>query len=251
VAKTGVMCPADVQQVCGCDGKTYFNDCYRQLAGVSKRSDGACVDAGVGGSTGTGGSATGGSGATGGIAGTTSTGGVGGSSGGHPECVTSDDCQLFSDCCNCLPIAKGTIVPSCMLACIQSNCAKNGLAASDVACVAGRCAWSRSCNPAQVTCSAPAPVCLVAGRLPLIVNGCYAGGCAKVEDCSEVASCSVCTAAGLSCATFETVPPSYHCVSTPQGCSTNPTCACMEICSGDMSCVEPDSIKLTCQCPNC
>jgi hypothetical protein len=25
----------------------------------------------------------------------------------------------------------------------------------------------------------------------------------------------------------------------------------MEICSGDMSCVEPDSIKLTCQCPNC
>jgi len=98
VAKTGVMCPADVQQVCGCDGKTYFNDCYRQLAGVSKRSDGACVDAGVGGSTGTGGSATGGSGATGGIAGTTSTGGVGGSSGGHPECVTSDDCQLFSDC---------------------------------------------------------------------------------------------------------------------------------------------------------
>ena len=234
------MCGDIYQPVCGCDGMTYPNDCERQIARVSKRSDGSCPDAGAGGSTGTGG--------TGG------TGGAGGSSGGHPECVTDKDCQLFSDCCSCEPIPVGTVMPSCMIMCIQSNCAARGLKASDVACIAGGCAFNRTCKPPVGICpiAVPTPVCPL-GQAPLVVGNCYSGGCAKVEDCADVASCDVCrsgsTAAptGIPCATFETIPPSYHCVTTPQACGTNPTCACMGICSGGLSCVTPDSTTLTCQ----
>ena len=40
--KVPTACPRIFRPVCGCDSKTYGNDCERQMAMVSKKHDGRC-----------------------------------------------------------------------------------------------------------------------------------------------------------------------------------------------------------------
>jgi hypothetical protein len=98
-------CLTNSQPECGCNGKTYRNSCYREAAGVSKKSDGACPtpDAGAGGSTGADGSA--------GTGGSSGTGGTGKTCGGIAGvgCATGEFCELLSGSCN-VADATGTCV---------------------------------------------------------------------------------------------------------------------------------------------
>lgn len=41
-ARVPQLCPHIYRPVCGCNGKTYANDCIRMHAKVSKRHDGKC-----------------------------------------------------------------------------------------------------------------------------------------------------------------------------------------------------------------
>jgi hypothetical protein len=223
---------------------------------------GTSRDAATAGSGGSGGvtrsggvSATVGSTTTGGSAGGGSTTGAGSSTrpGGYPECETPQDCQLVNDCCNCVSMPIGRAKPSCdLLECFAARCDSRYITGASVDCIAGRCTFNQTCNPAGVLCTSPAPACR-AGEVPLIVGGCY-GPCVRAENCSDVGSCDVCKAAGLSCATFQMPYLSAatpHCVSTPPECAANPTCGCMGICSGVSSCVAPLSTTLTCLCRTC
>jgi Kazal-type serine protease inhibitor domain len=89
-------CLTNSQPECGCDGKTYRNSCYREAAGVSKKSDGACptADGGADGSAGK---------TCGGIA------GVG--------CATGEFCDLLSGSCS-VADATGTCVVNVGVGCI-------------------------------------------------------------------------------------------------------------------------------------
>jgi hypothetical protein len=165
-------------------------------------------------------------------------------------CTTANDCKLMNDCCTCDVYAAAANPPACNSPCKQPLCDSMGISSDDVACVAGRCVFSLSCDVRRVACEMTPPHC-DPGTVPSVKGACY-GPCLPVGRCSSVSSCNECESAGLACARLQAIgEPSYHCVLTARGCGTDSTCECMGVCTGSNVCSAASSGDLTCVCPFC
>ncbi len=221
-------------------------------------SAGTAGSAASGGSGGNAGASSGGSGNSGGNSGSggSSSGGMssGGSGGGTgPECVSAGDCELFSDCCNCLGVPKGQEVAGCDLDCNVDECSRQGV--KEPQCIAGRCVTGYECDARNVACAAPTPAC-PDGQVPAVSGGCWTGGCVPAIECLSVTQCGDCFGANVACTTYETqLGPEYHCVEIPEGCAGAATCECMgpSVCvQGFNACQDLSGIKgVACGCPAC
>ncbi len=236
------------------------------VAGQGGGTAGGAGNAGTGAAAGAGGS--GGSGGAGGAAGGAGTGGLAGGAGeagaagqagqagagggAQPQCAGDGDCELHDDCCTCMPIVKGTTPPDCSVnECLLSTCTTVGI--QGVKCVAGQCVLDASCNASNVLCNAVPPDCLP-DELPTVVNQCW-GKCIKASYCSDVAGCSECDPALYVCVDYQGEGGQvYHCVSAPDACKTDVSCACMgaAVCVDSFNmCSEGANMQLNCDCPAC
>ena len=203
---------------------------------------GAVPTGGAAGAPPTGGSA--GAGAMGGA------GGSGGSGGGGLECETADDCVMFSDCCSCAAVPKGTSIPGCDLVCITDQCTAQQIGRDEITCAFGRCVVDRSCNHAQATCNSMPETCPSGQVRSVTENGCW-GPCLPPTECREVTDCSDCGEAV--CVGFSAfVPPATGCVVPEPSCTKGNYCECLDACpqSAAYECVEVDD-GVSCYCPVC
>jgi hypothetical protein len=229
--------------------------------GGSSGSAGASGSAGssTGGRGGTGTSGTSGSGGavggdagsvpTGGTAGTNATGGTAGAGGGGRECETADDCVMFSDCCSCEAMPKGTAPPpTCDIVCITDHCTAEQIDRDAVACSFGRCVIDKSCDHSKSTCDSLPEPCPAGQVRALNDDGCW-GPCLAPTECRDVTDCSSCGDAV--CVIEEPQIRSFGCVNPGDSCAKGSYCECLDACpQSGFVCTEADD-AVHCPCPVC
>ncbi|MCA9620373.1 MAG: hypothetical protein KC731_15230, partial [Myxococcales bacterium] len=145
-----------------------------------------------------------------------------------PWCDDASECQLHSDCCECVGEHVDLPEDECLANCFVPMC--EGLQAPmNPLCEAGRCVVGYDCTT-TVICLLPEPVC-PAGQVPRIKDNCYQG-CVPADQCQYVRNCDACTSDQL-CVREPDKVGGYHCVPVPDGCSgAVGDCAC----AGDLAC---------------
>jgi hypothetical protein len=212
--------------------------------GSGNSSGGSGVSgAGTGGSPGGTGGLAGAGGSLGGAGGSGNQGGLGGDAGA--ECQSDSDCQLVSDCCTCASEPKDEPVVGCDLVCVTDACTAMQIERDEVACVFGRCVLARSCDLSEVGCEAVQPQCS-SGTIPSVQGACF-GPCLPPTDCARVTNCADCASSSV-CVRNETVPLTFGCVTPNQGCEAGSYCDCLGACVN--ACSENES-QVSCSCLGC
>lgn len=214
------------------------------------------------GGTSSGGTSTGGSSA-GGATGGTSTGGssTGGAAGGPAvkECVTNEDCVVFSDCCTCTAVPNDQLPASCDIDCDQDACSAIGVPYPNTPaiCSFGQCVLPTNCQQSTAACDSLPPVC-PPGQIAIVDSSCW-GGCVSVLDCPAIDDCAQC-GPGVTCGNdFGEAFLHNQCLPIAPGCNGVANCECMgnELCDvnlGGMICIDhspSNAPSFSCECPVC
>ncbi|MBI5532999.1 MAG: hypothetical protein HY898_09805 [Deltaproteobacteria bacterium] len=223
--------------------------------GTANGGNGGTGGAVTGGSAGTGGMVTGGSSGMGGtVTGGSAGAGAAGGPQAAPECKEAAQCTLWSDCCNCLPLAPGEQPPPCnQPECFVSACTSAGISAT--ACAAGQCVFDVDCDESSVLCNGIPPTC-APGEVPSVKDKCWTGKCVQASMCTKVTSCAKCQPPSTCVVDVTQMGPQTHCVQVPDVCKGQTTCACLgnavcqppyDTCSDS----NPPGQTISCSCPAC
>jgi hypothetical protein len=235
--------------LCACGGESSSDGSGGTQSGGTS-SGGTSSGGTSSGGTSSGGTSSGGTSSGGTSSGGTSSGGTS-AAGVIGECKVDTDCELKTNCCECVAGKLGNVTqgPCDTTTCKASVC--NELGVEQARCIAGQCTIAANCDIDTATCKSIPPTCPAGTTVSINTFGCW-GPCVPFQACAKVKDCFTCPAGNI-CVVNDDFGSSHHCVNPSPNCGGG--CDCLEplVCIGSYTmCNEfDDGSAAHCECPNC